>query len=165
MTVHEVIVNSLKKGSVSFVVHIPDKLLLPLIKAMSDDSFFRCVLVTREEEGVGVAAGAYLGGKRTALVMQSTGVGNCLNALTSLNIVHQIPVLMIISLRGSLFEYNPADVRLGLSLQKLFDAIGVPCFSPTNQEQLGRMTDGAIALMETSKLPVAIVLDRLLFSE
>jgi sulfopyruvate decarboxylase subunit alpha len=158
----KVVASSLKKGNVSFIVHIPDKILLPLVNLLSKDDFFKCTLVTREEEGVGVAAGAYLGGKRTALMMQSTGLGNSLNALTSLDIAHQIPLLMIIALRGSLFEYNPADVRLGLSFERVLDAVGIPCFSPTNPDQLGLTLDGAITLTETSKSPVAVVLNPVL---
>lgn len=137
-------------------MQLPDKLLLPLISMLDRDASFRCVLVTREEEGVGVAAGAYLGGKKTALLMQSTGLGNCLNALTSLNIACQIPLLLLISLRGSLFEYNPADVSFGKALGNVLEAIGIPYFVPSDSEDLRRVIRGAAELSETSSLPVAI---------
>ncbi len=120
------------------------------------DPFFKCVLVTREEEGVGVAAGAYLGGKKTALLMQSTGLGNSLNALTSLNMVCQIPLLLLMSLRGSLFEYNPADVSLGKALGNILEAVGIPYFVPSDATELNRTIRGAAALSETSSLPVAV---------
>jgi sulfopyruvate decarboxylase subunit alpha len=149
------IVASLKECGVNFIVHIPDKVLLPLIEEIENDSFFKSVLVTREEEGVGVAAGACLGGKKAAILMQSTGLGNMLNALTSVNIVHQIPLLIIMSVRGSLFEYNPADVPLGKSLDSILKAIGLPYFTP-DEANLYNTIRGSVALSETSKLPVAI---------
>lgn len=155
MNSHGKIITSLKESGVSFIVHIPDKILLHLIQDIEKDPFFKSVLVTREEEGVGVAAGAYLGGRRAALLMQSTGLGNMLNALTSLNIAHQIPLLIIMSIRGDLFEYNPADVPLGKSLKSIFDAIGVPYYTPDGSKVPDTIR-GAIALSETSGLPVAI---------
>ena len=103
-----------------------------------------------------MAAGAYLGGKKTALLMQSTGLGNSLNALTSLNMVCQIPLLMLMSLRGSLFEYNPADVSLGKALGNILDAVGIPYFVPSDAAELNHIIRGAAALSETSSLPVAV---------
>jgi len=116
------------------------------------------VLVTREEEGVGIAAGASLGGKRAALIMQSTGLGNILNALTSVNVVHQIPLLIIMSIRGTLFEYNPADVPLGKSLDSILKAIGLPYYTP-DITKLSETIRGAVTLSETSRLPVVIGLE------
>ena len=149
------IIASLKESDVSFIVHIPDKILIPLIHDLEKDSFFESVLVTREEEGVGVAAGAYLGGKKAALLMQSTGLGNMLNALTSINVVHQIPLLVIMSVRGDLFEYNPADVPLGRSLDSILKAIGLPYYTP-DATKLSETIRGGVALSETSGLPVII---------
>lgn len=98
----EAVLRGLKKAGITFITHIPDKLLTPILTAVQGDPFFREVMVSREEEGFGVAAGAYMGGLRCAMFMQSTGLGNSLGALTSVNIPHQIPVLIFMSFRGGL---------------------------------------------------------------
>ena len=153
---YSIIVDTLKQGGISFIVHLPDKLLLPLVEMLDSDHNFRCVLVTREEEGVGIAAGAFLGGKKTALLMQSTGLGNSVNALTSLNVAYQIPLLILITLRGGLFEYNPADVPSGRALCRILEIIGIPYYQPSNLSELRNMIQGATILCETSANPVAV---------
>ena len=157
---HNVIVDSLKKDGVDFVVHLPDKLLLPVVKILDSDSSFKCVLCTREEEGVGIAAGAFLGGKKTVLLMQSNGLGNSINALSSLSVAYQIPVLVMMSLRGGLFEYNPSDIPLGRARSGILEKIGIPYYEPSDLSELQSMIHGAIILCETSSIPVVIGLRR-----
>ena len=83
-------------------------------------------LATREEEAFGIAAGLYLGGARPTLMLQSSGLGNSLNALTSLLLPYKIPALIVISLRGDAGEWNDAQVPLGRAVRAICDAIGVP---------------------------------------
>jgi sulfopyruvate decarboxylase alpha subunit len=80
---------------------------------------------TREEEAFGIAAGLYLGGARPTVMLQSSGWGNSLNAITSLLIPYQIPVLAIISMRGDAGEWNSAQMPMGRALPAICDAIGV----------------------------------------
>jgi sulfopyruvate decarboxylase subunit alpha len=86
----------------------------------------RTLLATREEEAFGIAAGLYLGGRLPTVMLQSSGVGNSLNALTSLLLPYQIPVLMVVSMRGDTGEWNAAQVPMGRALRGIFESIGVP---------------------------------------
>jgi sulfopyruvate decarboxylase subunit alpha len=109
------------------VVYVPDN---PLSHVLRDfETRFpdvRLLLATREEEAFGVAAGLYLGGKLPAVMLQSSGLGNSLNAITSLLIPYQIPALMVISMRGDLGEWNSAQVPMGRAIRSILDAIDVP---------------------------------------
>ena len=84
------------------------------------------MLATREEEAFGIAAGLYLAGARPTVMLQSSGLGNSLNAITSLLLPYQIPVLMIISMRGDASEWNAAQVPMGRAVPGILDAMGVP---------------------------------------
>jgi len=85
----------------------------------------RLLLATREEEAFGIAAGLYLGGRRPAVMLQSSGLGNSLNAITSLVIPYRIPMLILVSMRGEPGEWNSAQVPMGTAVRSIFDAIGV----------------------------------------
>ena len=109
------------------VVYVPDNPLSHVLRAF-DERYpdVRLILATREEEAFGIAAGLYLGGRPPTVMLQSSGIGNSLNALTSLLIPYQIPVLMVVSMRGDVGEWNAAQVPMGRAVRGIFDAIGVP---------------------------------------
>src|SRR5262245_18855729 len=109
------------------VVYVPDNPLSHVLRHLSE-SFpdVRTTLATREEEAFGIAAGLYLGGARPTVLLQSSGLGNSLNALTSLLLPYKIPVLAIISMRGDGGEWNDAQVPMGRAVRSICDAIGVP---------------------------------------
>ena len=86
----------------------------------------RLILATREEEAFGIAAGLYLGGRLPTVMLQSSGLGNSLNALTSLLMPYQIPVLMVVSMRGDAGDWNAAQVPMGRAVRGIFESIGVP---------------------------------------
>jgi len=109
------------------VVYVPDNPLshvLRILAARYPD--IRTTLATREEEAFGIAAGLYLGGERPAVMLQSSGLGNSLNAVTSLLLPYRIPTLMIISLRGDAGEWNSAQKPMGNALRSICDAMNVP---------------------------------------
>ncbi len=109
------------------VVYVPDNPLSHVLRAFQAGyGDVRLVLATREEEAMGIAAGLYLGGRRPAVLLQSSGIGNSLNAMTSLLLPYQIPIVMIVSLRGDAGEWNAAQVPMGRAVRAIFDAIGVP---------------------------------------
>src|SRR3954464_4807726 len=109
------------------VVYVPDNPLSHVLAELGEQyGDVRLVLATREEEAFGIAAGLYLGGRPPTVMLQSSGIGNSLNALTSLLIPYQIPVLMVVSMRGDIGEWNAAQVPMGGAVRGIFDAIGVP---------------------------------------
>ena len=103
---------TLKRGGIRQVGYVPDACHARLIDRCRADDEIRDVVLTTEEEGVALAAGAWLGGERTALLMQSSGVGNCINML-SLSRTCRFPLLMFITMRGEWEEFNPWQVPMG----------------------------------------------------
>jgi sulfopyruvate decarboxylase subunit alpha len=109
------------------VIYVPDNPLSHVVRGFgAEHPDVRLVLATREEEAFGIAAGLYLAGARPTVMLQSSGLGNSLNALTSLLIPYQIPVLMIISMRGDASEWNPAQVPMGRALPAILEAMAIP---------------------------------------
>jgi sulfopyruvate decarboxylase subunit alpha len=109
------------------VVYVPDNPLSHVL-AVLGESFtdIATTLATREEEAFGIAAGLYLGGARPTVMLQSSGLGNSLNALTSLIVPYQIPILTIISMRGDAGEWNAAQVPMGRAVGPILDALAIP---------------------------------------
>src|SRR5436190_22075977 len=108
------------------VVYVPDNPLSHVLKVLrADYPDVTATIATREEEAFGIAAGLYLGGHRPTVMLQSSGLGNSLNALTSLLVPYQIPVLIVVSMRGDEGEWNPAQMPMGRAVRAILDAIGV----------------------------------------
>jgi sulfopyruvate decarboxylase subunit alpha len=109
------------------VVYVPDNPLSHVLRALADDHpTIRTTLATREEEGFGIAAGLYLGGVRAAVMLQSSGLGNSINALASLNAAFDIPVLMLITMRGGDGEWNPTQQPMGRAVRPILESLGIP---------------------------------------
>ena len=109
------------------VVYVPDNPLSHVLRTFEQQfRDVRLVLATREEEAFGIAAGLYLGGRLPTVMLQSSGLGNSLNALTSLLLPYQIPVLMVVSMRGDSGEWNAAQVPMGRAVRAILESIGVP---------------------------------------
>ncbi len=119
--------------------------------ALTDRSFFRLPL-TREEEGVGICAGAALAGKRPAMIVQSSGVGNMINALLSLTQFYALPLALFISQRGIYKEGIAAQVPMGQALPKLLNAAGIPYSVIDTQEKLPGMAADLEALYREEKI-------------
>jgi sulfopyruvate decarboxylase alpha subunit len=116
--------DALKRADVRQVGYVPDAGHSRLIERCRDDSDIHAVSLTTEEEGVALAAGAWLGGERSTLLMQSSGVGNCINML-SLARTCRFPMPMFITMRGEWEEFNPWQVPMGQAVEpmmKLCDA-------------------------------------------
>jgi sulfopyruvate decarboxylase alpha subunit len=109
------------------VVYVPDNPLSHVLRVLGARyADIRTTVATREEEAFGIAAGLYLGGARPTVMLQSSGLGNSLNALTSLLIPYKIPALIVISMRGDAGEWNDAQVPMGRAVRPICDAIGIP---------------------------------------
>jgi sulfopyruvate decarboxylase alpha subunit len=116
------------------------------------------VTACREEEGLGLLSGAWLGGARGALIMQNSGLGNSVNTLGSLNVASQIPVVLVISQRGDLGEFNPAQIPIGQATERILDALDIRHVMPRSVAELEAQADGLIKLCYTRSLPVAFIL-------
>jgi sulfopyruvate decarboxylase alpha subunit len=106
------------------VAYVPDAGHSELIRLCHADSSMRTVSLTTEEEGVAMLAGAWLGGDRGVLLMQSSGVGNCINML-SLNQECRIPLLALVTMRGEWGEFNSWQVPMGQSTERALETAGV----------------------------------------
>ena len=105
-TWHEIVRDVLKRHDVKLVTYVPDNVLRPLIEAIEADPFFTAFACTREEEALGINAGAWMGGLRGILLMQTSGFATLANVIASLSVPFQIPTLMMVSERGTLGEFN-----------------------------------------------------------
>src|SRR3954447_2147287 len=94
---HDIVRDTLKANDVRLVAYVPDNVLKPLIAGVHADAFFTAFPTTREEEALGIIAGAWMGGMRGILLMQTSGFATLANVLASLPVAFQIPVLMMIS--------------------------------------------------------------------
>ena len=144
------------------VVYVPDNPLSHVLREFARYADVRLLLATREEEAFGIAAGLYLGGKLPAVMLQSSGLGNSLNALTSLLLPYQVPVLMVISMRGDLGEWNAAQVPMGRAVRPIFDAIGIPHATVETPETAAHTIERVSRTAFATRLPAACLLPRLL---
>lgn len=158
----EIVHERFKANDVRLVVHVPDAALVGLIRACEADPDIEVVQLTREEEGVGILSGAYLGGRRGALLMQSSGLGNCVNALGGLPLAYRIPFLIVITPRGRLSEFNPSQVPAGRAVPKVLDALGIETATLERADEVGTLVDQALYSAFSTSQPVALIVSTLL---
>jgi sulfopyruvate decarboxylase alpha subunit len=138
------------------VAYVPDAGHTQLIKMCHESNEMKTVVLTTEEEGVALLAGAWLGGDRGTLLMQSSGVGNCLNMLT-LPRVCRMPLLMLVTMRGEWGEFNPWQVPMGQNTEKALTLAGVITF-PVDDGRRVQDTVEAAARMAFEGCAAAAVL-------
>ena len=109
----ETFIATLKNNDVRFITYVPDNVLTPLIKGVASDNYFMSVNATREDEAIGMVAGAWMGGLKGAVMMQTSGFAVAPNALASLLVPYQIPAILVISERGTMGEFNRQFESLG----------------------------------------------------
>jgi sulfopyruvate decarboxylase alpha subunit len=158
----EIVRDCLKANNVQTIVHIPDTVLTHLIRLLETDDFFDVLIPTREEEGVAILAGSYLGGRNGALLMQNSGLGNCANILGSLTVPYGLPLLMLISQRGELGEFNTVQVGMGQALRPTLDGLAIQHFTLEREDEVERIVTGAIKLSQATDRPVAVIVSPLL---
>lgn len=118
------IYRALKDAGVRIVGYVPDGGHKRLIELCIADPDVRCVVLTTEEEGIALAAGAWLGGARCALLMQSSGVGNCINVL-GMTQECRLPLLVLVTMRGEQGEFNPWQVPMGQATRSVLESMNV----------------------------------------
>ncbi len=134
-TCYDGIYQALLKHQVRQVAYVPDSGHLQLINRCAESRQLISVPLTTEEEGVALLAGAWLGGDRGVLLMQSSGVGNCIN-MFSLSSVCQMPLLMLVTMRGEQGEFNPWQVPMGNNTETLLNTAGITVFPVCESEKL-----------------------------
>lgn len=130
----ETIFDGLKDAGIDFIVSVPCVNLSKLLNMINEDDEIIHIPVTREEEGIGICAGAFLGGKKPAILMQNSGLGNSINALKSLTQLYEFPLLMIMSHRGTEGENICGQVPMGESTPRILEGMDFKFFTPGNPE-------------------------------
>jgi len=147
----------LRRHDVTQFSYVPDAGHQILIDRSLEDPDVFSVPLTTEEEGVALAAGAYLGGKRSVLLMQSSGVGNCINMLSLIK-GGRFPFLTLVSMRGDFGEGNPWQFPMGQATQPVLEAMGVICVRIDRPEEVIPTAVAALTMAFKSEQPVAVLL-------
>jgi sulfopyruvate decarboxylase alpha subunit len=147
----------LRAAGVRQIAVVPDAGHIRLIQLCEKDRSMRVVRLTTEEEGVALLAGAWLGGEKGVLLMQSSGVGNCVNML-SLPLACQLPLLMLVTMRGDHGEFNPAQIPMGNATQAVLEAMGVIVKRADRPGDVTEMASGALRLAFNTYRPVALLI-------
>lgn len=131
---------------------------VPIARSLEDDHVISIPL-TREDEGVALLAGAHLGRKKGVLLVQSSGVGNCINML-SLSAIGSFPLLMLVTMRGEFGEQNPWQVPMGRGTPQALDAMGVNCIRCDRPEEVEMTTIAGLNMAYKSETAVAVLLSQ-----
>jgi sulfopyruvate decarboxylase alpha subunit len=152
------ILEAFRGEDVRNLVFLPDTVMGRLLALAEQDPFFKLVGVHREEEAVGILAGLFMGGQRGAMLVQSSGLGNTLNALGSLAMVYRIPFPLLVSLRGELGEFNPAQLHMGRAVPGCLDALHIQHVTLRVADELETLMSGALKTCFTAEEPFGILL-------
>jgi sulfopyruvate decarboxylase alpha subunit len=148
---------ALKRAGVTLVSYVPDAGHKRLIELCRDDPGMEAVVLTTEEEGVGFASGAWLGGKRAALLMQSSGIGNCPNALAMARTCG-FPLLMLVTMRGEWGEFNPWQFPMGQTGPEALRLGGSALHRIDDAAEAGATVEAAAKLAFDSRVAVAVLI-------
>ena len=149
---------ALKGAGIDVVASLPDFSLALIVAGLFEDNEIRHVPLSREEEGVGVCTGAYLTGKRCALLMQNAGLLNACNALTTTALQFQIPMLLLVLYSGA--RGDVAFPMLGQVTEPVLDALGIPTHQLDRIEDAPEVLGGAMVQAYNIKKPVAVLLHK-----
>jgi sulfopyruvate decarboxylase alpha subunit len=154
----------LRRAGVSQANYLPDAGHAELINLLLQDPDVTATVLTTEEEGVAIAAGAWLGGARSVVLMQSSGVGNCINML-SLPVMAQIPLLCLVTMRGEWAEFNPWQAPMGQATAAALHAIGVRTFRADSPGALLEIASAAVIEAFESNQQIAILIGQRMLGE
>ena len=147
----------LRKNNVTQFAYVPDAGHTQLILDCHADPEIKTVSLTTEQEGVAMLAGAWLGGERGALLMQSSGAGNCMNML-SLAQEGRFPMLMLITMRGEWGEFNPWQIAMGQGTETLLEDSGVIVQRVDRAEEVGEVVFAAGTMAFSTNRPIAVLI-------
>lgn len=161
-TWHGIVAATLKRNAVRLVTHVPDRVLAPLIATVEADPFFTVLPAAREEEAVGIVCGAWMGGMRGIVLMQTSGFATLANALASLACACQIPVLMLVSERGTLGEFNLGQAMACRTLRPVLAALGIDHHTLSRLDETEFILDRTIRQAMATRWPACLILSPLL---
>ena len=156
------IFKTLKDADIGQISYVPDAGHADLIKACLADNRIKTTRLTTEEEGIALALGAWLGGERSALLMQSSGVGNCINMLSIIQETRS-PLLMLVTMRGEWGEFNPWQLPMGQNAEAHLERCGVITRRVEAAEDAGEAVAGAASLaFETLSATAVLIAQRVI---
>ena len=164
VTLPRAIFDIMKAAEVRMMAYVPDAGHSTLINLFKADPEVATNVLTTEEEGVAIAAGAWLGGQRGVLLMQSSGVGNCINML-SLPVIARLPLLILVTMRGEWAEFNPWQVPMGRATQAALEAVGVTVMRADTPADLVDTVDSAARLAYQADQQVAVLIGQRLLGK
>src|SRR6516164_9717695 len=156
-TWQNVLFDLLRRHDVTQFAYVPDAGHSILIDRSLADPEVHSVRLTTEEEGVALVAGADLGGAKAVLLMQSSGVGNCINMLSLIK-GGRFPFLTLVSMRGDFGEGNPWQYPMGQATQPVLAAMGVICLRIERPEDVTKTVNAALTMVFKGGQPVAVLL-------
>ena len=156
--------DTIKRGGVRQVGYVPDAGHARLIDRCRADADIHDVVLTTEEEGIALAAGAWLGGQRAALLMQSSGLGNCINML-SLARTCRFPLLMLITMRGEWEEFNPWQVPMGSIVEPVMKLCDAEVYRAMKPEDVPQLAERAVQKAFGEERVAAVLLSQQLIGK
>jgi sulfopyruvate decarboxylase alpha subunit len=159
---YEITRDVLKRHNVNLVTYVPDNVLRPLIEAVHADPFFTAFTCAREEEAVGIVSGAWMAGLRGAVLMQTSGFATLANVLASLAAPYQIPLIMFVSERGTLGEFNYGQALVCRTMRPVLDSLAMEHHTATRLDEFEFIVDRSIKQAITTQAAVALILSPLL---
>ena len=161
----QIVLRVLKMNEIKLITYVPDKVLASLIKLLHADDYFTVICPAREEEAVGIVTGAYLGGQRGIVLMQTSGFATLPNALASLAVPYQIPLLMMISERGTLGDFQLGQAIVCRTMRPVLECLGIEHFAITRLDDVEFVVDRMIKQAYATQAPAAMILPPLLTSK
>jgi sulfopyruvate decarboxylase alpha subunit len=158
----ETVVRVLKSNQVRLITYVPDKVLAPLIKRIHADEYFTVICPAREEEAVGIVTGAYMAGLRGIVLMQTSGFATLPNALASLAVPCQIPLLMMISERGTLGDHQLGQAIVCRTMRPILETLNIEHFAIERQDDVEFVVDRMIKQAFSTQAAAAMILSPLL---
>jgi sulfopyruvate decarboxylase alpha subunit len=158
----QIVLDTLKQNDVRLVPYVPDKVLTPLINKLHADPHFKAFPTAREEEAVGIVSGGWMGGVRGAVLMQTSGFATLANALASLAVPYQIPLIMFVSERGTLGEFNYGQALVCRTMRPVLDSLAMEHHTITDIGALEFIVDRSIKQAVATQAAVAFILSPLL---
>lgn len=158
----EDIFNVLKAGRIEQVTYVPDAGHAHVIKRAQSDPDMQTVVLTTEEEGVAINTGAWLGGQRAVLLMQSSGVGNCVNMFSLLHSC-RIPFLTLVTMRGEYAEFNPWQTPMSKATEACFELMGFRVLRVTEPNEVEDVVSAALdSAFEAGEQVAVLISQRLI---